>query len=51
MRDATDMAWREDTRRTPNGAQFIAAGRLTAGHPPARRWTGYWQRHQKKAQD
>jgi transposase-like protein len=45
---ASEMAWREDTRRTPNGAQFAAAAGLAAGHPPSPRWTGYWQRHQKK---
>jgi transposase-like protein len=45
---SSEMAWREDTRRTPNGAQFAAAAGLAAGHPPSPRWTGYWQRHQKK---
>ena len=45
---AAEMAWREDARRTPNGAQFVAAAGLAAGHPPSPRWTGYWQRHQKK---
>ena len=47
---ASEMAWREDTRRTSNGAQFVAASGLAAGHPPSPRWTGYWQRHQKKSQ-
>lgn len=43
-----EMAWREDTRRSPNGTQFSTAGCLAASHPPTRRWTGYWQRHQRK---
>jgi hypothetical protein len=45
------MAWREDTRRDPNGTQLSAAGCLAAGHPPSPRWTGYWQRHHRKALD
>ena len=45
---SSELAWREDTRRTPNGEQFTTAGRLAAGHPPSSRWTGYWQRHQRK---
>jgi transposase-like protein len=48
---AGEMAWREDTRRNPNGTQFEAAGCLAAGHPPSRRWTGYWQRHHRKPLD
>jgi len=46
-----EMAWREDARRNPDGTQFRTAGCLAAGHPPSRRWTGYWQRHQRKAVD
>jgi ISXO2 transposase-like protein len=43
-----EMTWREDTRRITNGVQFVIAAGLAAGHPPSRRWTGYWQRHQRK---
>ena len=46
---AGEMTWREDSRRTRNGTQFVAAGCLTLGHPRSHRWTGYWQRHQNKA--
>ena len=46
---SSEMAWREDARRTSNGEQFVAAAALAAGHPPSHRWTGYWQRHQKMA--
>jgi ISXO2-like transposase domain len=46
-----EMAWREDTRRNPNGTQLSAAGRLAASHPPSRKWTGYWQRQQRKILD
>lgn len=46
-----EMAWREDTRRNPNGTQLSAAGRLAANHPPSRKWTGYWQRQQRKILD
>jgi transposase-like protein len=48
---STEMAWREDTRRDANGTQLSAAGCLAASHPPSPRWTGYWQRHQRKALD
>ena len=48
---SSEMAWREDTRRNPNGMQFVTAGRLAADHPPSWRWTGYWQRHQMYALD
>ena len=48
---SSEMAWREDTRRDPNGTQLSAAGCLAASHPPSPRWTGYWQRHQRKALD
>jgi hypothetical protein len=48
---SSEMAWREDTRRDANGTQFSAAGCLAASHPPSPRWTGYWQRHQKKGLD
>jgi transposase-like protein len=47
---SAEMAWREYTRRTSNGAQFTAAAGLAAGHPSSHRWTGYWQRHHKKPQ-
>jgi transposase-like protein len=48
---AGEMAWREDMRRKPNGMQFNVAGCLAAAHPPSLRWTGYWQRHQRKVLD
>ncbi len=45
---AGEMAWREDMRRKATGAQFNACGRSVLGHPPSRRWVGYWQRHLQK---
>ena len=40
--------WREDMRRKATGAQFNACGRSVLGHPPSRRWVGYWRRHLQK---
>lgn len=41
---ASEMAWREDHRRTSNGAQFraVAAAALALGK--SNQWRGYWQR-------
>lgn len=41
---AGEMAWREDHRRTSNGAQFKAIASAAAAHPVSRVWAGYWQR-------
>lgn len=41
---ATEMAWREDNRRTSNGEQFLALTAATAAAPVSRQWRGYWQR-------
>jgi len=41
---AAEMAWREDNRRMPNGAQHQAATGAALGHPVSRVWAGYWQR-------
>jgi len=41
---ATEMAWREDNRRTSNGDQFLALTAATAAAPVSRQWCGYWQR-------
>ena len=41
---AAEMAWREDNRRTSNGAQFLLATSAALGHPVSRAWKGYWQR-------
>jgi transposase-like protein len=41
---ASEMAWREDHRRTSNGAQFRAVTTACAAHPVSRNWKGYWQR-------
>jgi transposase-like protein len=41
---ASEMAWREDNRRLPNGAQYGAIAALALGHPISREWCGYWQR-------
>jgi transposase-like protein len=43
---ASEMAWREDHRRTSNGAQFQTIAALAARHPVIQAWCGYWQRNQ-----
>jgi len=39
---AGEMAWREDHRRTSNGAQFKAVATAAVKHPMSVRWRGYW---------
>jgi len=46
---AAECAWREDHRREPNGDQFRSILGEALLRPRTRRWTGYWQRHLKKA--
>ena len=41
---AVEMAWREDSRRMPNGAQHQVATGAALAHPVSRVWAGYWQR-------
>ncbi|HEV7267612.1 MAG TPA: IS1595 family transposase [Falsiroseomonas sp.] len=41
---AVEMAWREDTRRRPNGTLHGLATAAALGHPVSRAWAGYWQR-------
>lgn len=41
---AREMAWREDTRRQPNGSLHDIAAGAALGHPVSRVWAGYWQR-------
>ncbi len=41
---AREMAWREDTRRRPNGTLHVLAAGAALGHPVSRVWSGYWQR-------
>ena len=41
---AREMAWREDTRRRPNGTLHALAAGAALGHPVSRVWKGYWQR-------
>ena len=41
---AAEVAWREDRRRMPNGAQHHAATAAALSHPVSRVWAGYWQR-------
>jgi len=43
-RYASEMAWREDHRREPNGAQFKAIAGLAINHPVSSDWRRYWQR-------
>jgi len=44
---AVEMAWREDSRRMPNGALHQAATAAALAHPVSRVWKGYWQRSLK----
>lgn len=41
---AGEMAWREDSRRRSNGAQYHAVVGAALRHPVSRQWKGYWQR-------
>ncbi len=41
---ASEMVWREDRRRVPNGALHQAVTAAALGHPVSRVWAGYWQR-------
>lgn len=41
---ASEMAWREDNRRTSNGEQYLTVTRAALNHPVSGVWKGYWQR-------
>ena len=41
---AGEMAWREDNRRTANGALAAKVGYAAMGSAQSRKWAGYWQR-------
>jgi transposase-like protein len=41
---ASEMAWREDNRRTSNGEQFSAIAGLALRFPVSQKWARYWQR-------
>jgi transposase-like protein len=43
-RYASEMAWREDHRRIPNGKQYSAITAAALGHPHSKDFRGYWQR-------
>jgi len=43
-RYASEMAWREDRRRVPNGEQSREIVALALRSPVSREWAGYWQR-------
>lgn len=42
-RYASEIAWRNDRRRTPNGMVFDELLEMAAMHPVSREWTGRWQ--------
>lgn len=46
---ADEIGWREDFRRTSNGAQFTGVMRGAATAPTSRDWKGYWQRKRSDA--
>jgi hypothetical protein len=41
---ANEMAWREDNRRVPNGAQYQMIAAAAMAHAVSQTWKGYWQR-------
>jgi len=41
---ANEMAWRENHRRVPTGAQWDKITAAALAHPISRKWAGYWQR-------
>ena len=41
---ATEMTWREDNRRVPNGTQTAMVTEAALACRPSRQWKGYWQR-------
>lgn len=41
---AGEIAWREDTRRQPNGVLRQRATGAALRYPVSRVWAGYWQR-------
>jgi len=41
---ASEMAWREDNRRSSNGEQYINVTAIALRRPPSQVWRGYWQR-------
>jgi len=44
---ASEMAWREDNRRIPNGSQFLMIAGAVMAAPVSSQWCGYWQRSAK----
>lgn len=47
-RYASEMAWREDRRRHPNGEQSKEIATLALRHPVSRQWARYWQRYRDR---
>jgi hypothetical protein len=41
---ASEMAWREDCRRMPNGNQYGAIAAAALKHPHSKNFRRYWQR-------
>ena len=41
---ASEMAWREDQRRTSNGEQYLTLAGAALRHSVSHQWKGYWQR-------
>ena len=41
---ANEMAWREDSRREPNGLHWRRVTGAALRHPKSEVWRGYWQR-------
>jgi hypothetical protein len=44
---ASEMAWRENHRRAPNGTQYLLAVHAATHYPVSRQWKSYWQRSAK----
>jgi transposase-like protein len=43
-RYASEMAWREDHRRLPNGTQYSVIAAAALAHPHSQNFRGYWHR-------
>lgn len=41
---ASEMAWREDRRRTSNGDQFLSITHASLNSPMSSTWRGYWHK-------
>jgi hypothetical protein len=48
---AGEIAWREGSRRKPNGTLFMNAAGGALGSPVSQSWRGYWHRYRRNNED